>query len=159
MDRTPRSNPPAHGRKRSAIRRLLLLPLPPNGVRIIDIVILPVGAVVALLVCIPILIGSALAVVAVGALLSAVGAPEAIRGLAGIVLFGGALVLCFVVLLRLYRRLPVGIRSWITPADEDDDQGIPVLGKDPEADDATFAERIAVADATLAQGDADRPRS
>lgn len=159
MDPTPRSTPPARRRTSGAIRRLLLLPLTPDGVRIVDIVVLPVGAVVALFVCIPILIGAALAVVALGALLSAIGAPDAIRGLAGIVLFGGALVLCFVVLLRLYRRLPVGIRSWVTPADEDDDRGSPALGKDPDADDATIAERIAVADATLAQGDADRPRS
>ena len=101
-----------------AVRWLLLAPLTPEGARIIDIVILPIGAVVAFLVCIPIWILTILAAAAVGSALVALGAPEGVRDFVAVAGIGGGLVLSFVALLRIYRRVPAGIRSWVTPEDE-----------------------------------------
>ena len=150
---------------KSAIRGLLLVPLTPEGARIIDIVILPIGAFVAFVVCIPIWVLSILAAAVVGSGLVAVGAPEEVRDVIGIVGIGGGIVLSFVALVRIYRRVPAGIRSWVTPDDER--RGLPAstVEKDlhsarnapdePEPLDAITApleERLTAADAALAPG-------
>jgi hypothetical protein len=144
------------------LRRLLLLPLTTEGVRLIDLVIVPIGAVVAFFVCIPILIVTTLAGGVVGYLLDGLGVPYGISGLFGLAGFVGGLALAFVVLVRLYRRLPKRIRSWVIAEDEPSVAGASALpfGRDPDADDATLHSRIANADTSLAARDAataDRP--
>ena len=98
----------------AAARRLLLLPVVPTTggfVRPIEIVAWPILIVAALFVCIPILIVTILAAVVVAALLAALGVPGAILAAVLLVGFGGGLVLSFVALLRISRRLPSSIRA------------------------------------------------
>ncbi len=154
---------------KAAVRALLLVPLTPEGARIIDIVILPIGAFLAFVVCIPIWVLSILAAAVVGSGLVALGAPEAIRDFLGIVGIVGGLVLSFVALVRIYRRVPAGIRSWVTP---DEERPAPRVShrrrtstaarnapNDPEQLDAITApleERLTAADAALAPDAHDR---
>jgi len=148
----------------SLLRRLLLTPLTETGVRIIDVVILPIGAVVAFFVCIPILIVTTLLGAVIGVALNGLGVPQTVSGLVGLAGFVGGLALGFVVLVRLYRRLPTRIRSWVTPKDAEPGEVASALpfGRDSAADAATLHRRIASADAALAVADAppaDRPDS
>ena len=87
---------------------------------------------------------------------TASGFRTAISGLFGLAGFVGGLALGFIVLVRLYRRLPKRIRSWVTPEDEPTVTSASAMafGRDPGADDATLRGRIATADAGLAATDA-----
>ena len=152
MPQAPRPDPPARSRIKAAVRALLLVPLSPEGARIIDIVILPIGAFVAFFVCIPIWILTILAGAAVGSVLAALGAPEGIRSVFTFLGIGGGIVLSFVALLRIYRRLPAGIRGWVTP--DDDDTPDVESTRDPAADPFTVNQRVARLDASLTPSDA-----
>jgi hypothetical protein len=167
MHRTPGDHPRAPKGMKAAVRGLLLVPLTPEGARIIDIVILPIGAIVAFVVCIPIWVLSILAAAVVGSALVALGAPEEVRDTLGAVGIVGGLVLSFVALVRIYRRVPAGIRSWVTPdeerrprasAIENDLHAARNAPNEPEELDAitaTLEERLTAADAALAAGGRD----
>ena len=141
---------PERTRWRGAIRRLLLVPISPEGARIVDILILPIGAVVAFFVCIPLWILTIAAGAIAGSTLVALGAPDWVGAICSFVGIGGGLALSFVVLLQIYRRVPAGIRSWVTPDDAVADGR---TMDDPEASDAdspSLEDRIGAADARLA---------
>ena len=157
MHQTPRHDPPARDGWKRAIRQLLLVPISPEGARIIDIVVLPIGAVVAFFVCIPLWILTIAAGAIVGSTLVALGAPDVIGTICSILGIGGGLALSFVVLLRIYRRLPAGMRGWVTPDDEGEGPrvSVPDRGFHAGAETAvapTLDDRIAAADASLAAG-------
>ena len=137
------------------LRALLLTPIPTTTTRPIDMIILPVGIVVAVVVCLPILAGTLLAGAVVGLGLETLGAPGAVTAVPGLVGLIGGLALGFIVLLRIYRRLPRRMRSWVIPEDEDPVgvAGVLPLGRDPDRDDGTLRDRVAAADATLAADD------
>src|SRR4026207_1064208 len=115
MHPTRRDDRATRRRTTAALRGLLLPRVPTTDTRLIDIVVIPIGGVVAFFVCIPILVVTTIAGWAVGRLRGGIGIPMAIAGLFGLAGFVGGLALGFIVLLRLYRRLPAGIRSWVTP--------------------------------------------
>jgi hypothetical protein len=143
--RVTRGNPPF-----AAIRWLLLLRLPPSGVRIVDVVVLFLGIPVAIVVCIPILAVTAIASIPIGSLLSALNAPAVVGAVFALVWFGGGLALCFVALLRIYRRLPAAMRAWVTPEDTDEEPPAQPFDRDPDANAGTLTDRIAEVDATFA---------
>ena len=166
MDPTSSDRDVTAGHRPSLLRRMLLTPVPfaLTGARVVDLVILPVGAVVAFFVCIPILILTTIVGAAIGVALDGLGVPQGISGLFGLGGFIGGLALGFVVLLRLYRRLPAALRSWVTPTTVASDPGPTALPfrRDPDADVASLHTRIATADATLAVDEApraDRPEA
>ena len=169
MHQPPEDHPRTPKGMKSAIRGLLLVPLTPEGARIIDIVILPIGAFVAFVVCIPIWVLSILATAAVGSGLVALGAPEGMRDFLGIVGIGGGLQLSFIALVRIYRRVPAGIRSWVTADEERQEARASAIETDPhaarnapdnpeeiDAITGTLEERLTAADAALGPGAHDR---
>jgi hypothetical protein len=102
-----------------AVRSLLLVPLPPQGTRIIDIVFLFAAIPVVLVLCLPILLVTIVSGMPIGFALSELGAPEALRTAYGLGVFVGGLVVCFFAVLLAYRRLPAAIRSLVGSDDED----------------------------------------
>ena len=122
--------------------------------------VLFLGIPVAIVVCIPILAVTIVAGAAVGPLLTVLGAPETILALPGLLGFFGGLALCFLALLRIYRRLPASIRAWVASEDEDKDARAPILGRDPIAEAATLDDRLAATDARFAAlASDDRPEA
>jgi hypothetical protein len=105
-------------RLRRAVRWLVLLPLPPHGTRLMDIVILPIGIAIALLVSIPILVIWAIFVLLLGTVLTPLGVSPSVMGYLAIALFVVALAVCFVVLLRVFRRLPGSLRRLVVGAED-----------------------------------------
>jgi hypothetical protein len=144
--RPPRRQPPG------VVRRLLSVPITPEGTRIIDILAIFVGIPLAIVVCIPILIVTFVAAAGVGLLLGELGASDQVRGLVGILGLVGGLALCFLALLAIYRRLPAAMRGWIDSEVEEEpkEPTDPILDRVLTADPATFADRLASADAALA---------
>jgi hypothetical protein len=145
-DHSPNPRAAARGPVGSAVRSLLLLPLPPNGTRIVDMIVL------ALVVCLPILAMTLLGGAVVGLGLQAVGAPDALVAIPGLAGLGSGLVLGFLVLLRVYMRVPAAIRSWVTPDDQDGDErgGLAMPHDDPAANPSTLVARVAASDAAFA---------
>ena len=136
------------------IQQVLQAPVPGTDLRLIDMVVLPIGMVVAMVVCLPILLGCTALGAAVALALEAIGAPSAVAAVPGLLGFGVGLVLSFVVLLRLYRRLPASIRALVTP-DDDEDRGTSLDGPPASSGSGpdtgrSLEERIAIADAALA---------
>ena len=85
MDPTRSDDRPARRHPAFAVvRSLLLIELPPNGTRPIDIVVLFIGIPIALVVGLPILVVTVVVALPLGFLLAEVGAPEAIRTLYGL---------------------------------------------------------------------------
>jgi hypothetical protein len=109
----------------------------------------------ALVVCIPILLLTLLGALAVSLVLSALGVPDAIGGFVVFVFgFGGGLVLAFLALLWISRRLPDPVRGFLYGADEHARSISGVLtARDPGHDSATLIDRVRAADATLAPAD------
>jgi hypothetical protein len=151
MSINPRQDvpPPGRSRFRTVAGRLLRLPIPLEDMRVVDLVVVPVAVLIAIVVAIPILISTTVAAYGLFSVLKAAGVPE---GTASVVIpvlgFGGGLVAVAIVLLRISRRLPSAIRSLVY---EDDPEEPPVRPGDPNADAATLVERLAAADATLAE--------
>jgi hypothetical protein len=141
----------------AALRSLLLIELPPHGTRPIDIVVLFIGIPIALVVCLPILVVTVIAALPLGFLLDEVGAPEVIRAAYGLGAFGVGLMLCFLVLRRLYRRVPPLVRRLISEPEVETEPRTPVLGPDPDADPETFHDRVTAADAALADRRGNEP--
>jgi hypothetical protein len=122
-DMTADERPRRLGQLRRAVRWLVLLPLPPHGTRLIDLVILPIGIVVALCVCIPILIVWAIVVLLLGTVLTSLGVSPSVMGYLAIALFVVALAVCFVMLLRVLRRLPGPLRRLLVGAEDPREAG------------------------------------
>jgi hypothetical protein len=154
MTMDPRQRPARAGRSRfrTVADRLLRLPVPSADMRVVDLVVLPVAALIAIVVAIPILIVTTVAAYGLFSGLTAVGVPQATASAVIPILgFGGGLVVVAVVLLRISRRLPAAIRSLVYEDDAEEPAIRPRAG-DPDADPTTFVERVAAADATLAPG-------
>ena len=139
------------------LRAVLLTPIPFSSGRLIDLVFILVGLFVAMVVCVPVLAATLAIGAVLGFALQAAGAPgivTAVPALAGLV---AGLAIGFLILLRIYMRLPVFIRSWILPDDEPD-VGAPAwtVKRDPAADAETLPERVRAADATLAPQESTR---
>lgn len=151
MDPDPRHDPRARpGLARTAIRRLLALPVNDQGITVSGTLALFIAMPVALVICLPILVVTTIVGVAAATLLSALGIPQSASGLLGFLGFIAGLALSFLVLVRLYRRLPTAIRAWIAREDEVEDHSAPVLDRYFDPDVATLDDRIAAADAMLA---------
>ena len=138
------------GPARRAIRRVLAFPVNLDGATVGGTLALFIAMPVALVICLPILFAVAIVGVAAGALLSALGVPQSVSGLLGLAGFVGGLVLSFVVLVRLYRRLPGWIKGWLASVDEEVASPPPAPRRDPRADPGTVDARLAAADATHA---------
>ena len=153
IDREPTSaRPPRRHPVVAAIRTILLVPLPPNDTRLIDILMIVVGVPVALVICLPILALTLLAGIPIGFALGELGVPDTIIGIVGLGVFAAGLGLCFFVLLKLSKRLPNAVRAFAFQEDEPESGSAPVLRRDPNADDGTLHARLAAADAALAPG-------
>lgn len=133
---------------------LRVLPTRAGFLRPIDLVILPVGAIVAFVVVVPILIATMASGYAVGFLLSELGAPDVVFSAVVLVIgVGGAVVLSFFVLLRISRRLPPSTRAVVFDEDEVEGHPAPRRDRDPDADAAMLAHELQQADAALAPPD------
>lgn len=134
----------------STVRRLLLVRLPPDGIRPVDMIALPIGVIVAFFVCIPIWTVTMLVAAVVASNLERLGVGDDLgRGVMvlGIVI---GLALSAIVLRRIWRRVPSAIRAFAF----EEEAGAPreaasIIQRDPRADTDTVADRLAAADATL----------
>lgn len=104
------------------LRRILQIPVTLDGLRLVDVIAIPAAIVVALVVLLPTLIVSILLGLGPGLVLKALGAPDSIVSIPILGGIGLGLVLGFVVLLRLYRRVPAAIRLWFEPDGPPDPQ-------------------------------------
>ena len=134
----------------SRIRRLLLVPLPPDGIRPVDMIALPIGVIVAFFVCIPIWIVTMLIAAVVASNLERLGLGDDLgRGVMIVGIVTG-LALSAIVLVRIWRRVPSAIRAFVF----EEEAGAPrepawIIQRDPRADTDSVADRLAAADATL----------
>jgi hypothetical protein len=109
---------------------------------------------VATVICLPILLGSMLVAFLLALPFEWLG--QDVAGYFVLVLgFGGGLVLCFLALVFLYRRVPARFR-WIF--DEDPPRSRhpggppPAFGRDPRSDPSTLEQRVRELDASLSEG-------
>ena len=149
----PSHRPSRLGRLAPAARSLLLFPIPTasGSIRLVDMVVLPVAVVVAMIVCIPILTVTFVVAAGLGSLLESLGVPAGLaEGVTLVVGLGSGLVLGFLVMLRISRRLPASVRTFVYEEDAATAEPAPVAGGDPAADATSLAERLTAADAALA---------
>ena len=109
----------------------------------------------SILLAIPILAVSFAISLVISTVLLSIGVPNAIAGLAILIVgFGGGLAVEFLVLVRLYRRFAPRLQK-LTPRHE---TRPPRARRDPAADPATVAARLSELDARMAPPeDVDRP--
>jgi len=108
-----------------AARRLLLWRLPSSDLRIVDTFYILAGFVVAVVVCLPILVVTTIGAYLVTLVLAAIGVNATVQGALILVLgFGGGLVLGFLVLVRISRRVPGSVRALVNDESGSESDGV-----------------------------------
>lgn len=108
-----------------------------------------VMGMLAIVIAIPVLLVTFAVVAGVGLAMRAIGLPETLTSLVMLLGFVGGLAVLFVILLRITRRLPRGVRSTFLELDDQQPtprDPTPTLEHDSAPDPTTLHERIRAAD-------------